>query len=1043
MSKFFIERPIFSTVISLLIVLIGAVAMINLPIEQYPDLTPPSISVTAQYPGASAEVISTTVAAPLEQQINGVSDMIYMNSTSSSSGNMNLLVYFKVGVDPDQAMIDVNNRVQAALSSLPQEVQAYGVKVDKKSSALLQIVSLTSPDGLQDTITLGNYALINVVDELKRLDGVGDASVMSSNDYSIRIWLKPDVLSRLKLTPSDVYNAVKEQNAQRAAGKIGQPPLPELVKSDRSYTIIAPGRLETPEEFGNIILRANADGSSLRLKDVADIELGAITYEFSGSNNKVPSVPIGIYLAPGANAVDTAKEVDKKIQEIRLKAPTGMEFKVAYDTTIFVSSSIEEVVHTLFEAILLVFLVVFLFLKDWRATVIPCLAVPVSIIGAFAGMMALGFSINTLTLFGLVLAIGIVVDDAIVVIENVERIMEEEHLPVKEATIKAMNEVSGAVVAIVLVLCSVFVPVAFMGGFAGQMYKQFAITIAVSVVLSGIVALTLTPALCALLLRPKEHKESGFFASFDRMFAKLTDRFGAAVAFFLKRVSISALAVLLIIGGALLLFKSVPSTLLPEEDQGILMGSLMLDPGSALKKTEAVVSKVEDIVLSHSIVDQELAFAGFDMLTSSLKTSNGAFFILLKPWDERKKKDQSAAALIQQLGVEVNQKISNALFMPFNPPAIQGLSTTGGLEGYIQNKGSGDSKTLSDKVNEFVTQASTRPELASVQTTFNTSTPQYRMTTNEIKARAMGVNLSDLYATIQATFGTMYINDFTKYGRSFKVIMQARGDFRARADQIQGIYVRSSNGSMIPLSALITLEASTGTDSVERFNVFPAAKVMATPAEGYSSGEAIKAMRETADEVLGADFALSWFGTTYQETTSGSTTVIILLLALLIVFLVLAAQYESWTLPFAVLTAVPFALFGALLGVFSRGLYNDIYFQIALVALIGLAAKNAILIVEFAVEIHRKGGTLTDAAFQAAKLRFRPIVMTSLAFILGCLPLMLSSGAGAASRHSIGTAVVCGMLGATLLAPLFVPFFYVLFSKLAGVKDAPKQEDNL
>ncbi|MDR0953006.1 MAG: multidrug efflux RND transporter permease subunit [Elusimicrobiota bacterium] len=1038
MSKFFIERPIFSTVISLLILLAGAVSILNLPIEQYPDLTPPSISVTAKYPGASPEVISTTVAAPLEQQINGVTDMIYMNSISAASGDMTLLVYFKVGKDPDLAMMDVNNRVQSALSSLPSDVQDYGVMVDKKSSSILQIISLTSPDNIYDTTYIGNYALINIIDELKRLDGVGDASVMSANDYSIRIWLKPDILSRLKLTTTDIYNAVKEQNAQRAAGKIGQPPVPENL--DRVYSIIAPGRLETPEEFGDIIIRANPDGSTLRLKDVADLELGSQTYEFIGSNNKQPSVPIGIYLAPGANSVQTAKEVNAKMKELAKKLPNGIDYKVTYDTTIFVTESIKEVLHTLFEAMVLVFFVVFIFLKNWRATLIPCLAVPVSIVGAFAGMLAFGFSINTLTLFGVVLAIGIVVDDAIVVMENVERIMHEEKLPVKEATIKAMSEVTGPVIAIVLVLCSVFVPVAFMGGFTGEMYKQFAITIAVSVVISGIVALTLTPALCVLLLKPTEHKDHGFFAAFDRMFAKITNSYNTIVAFFLSKVKLSLVLIAILLVSLLVLFKTVPGALLPDEDQGMFMASLMLDPGTSLQKTQAAVSKVEDIILQEKSVDQEMGLSGYDMLTSSLKSNNGSFFILLKPWDERKGKGQSAAGLIKKLGAEVNSQIANAFFMPFNPPAIMGLSTTGGLEGYIQNKGSGDSKVLAAKVNEYVLAAGKRPELASVTTTFSTNTPQYSMETNEIRAKSMGVNISDLYATMQSTFGTLYINDFTKFGRSFKVIMQARGDFRARPEQLQEIFVRSQSGSMIPMSSLAELKLMTGADSVERFNVFPAAKIMGTPASGYSSGEAIAAMEEVANDVLGADFALSWFGTTYQEKSSGSSSAVIMLLALLVVFLILAAQYERWSLPFAVLGAVPFALFGALIGVFARGLYNDIYFQIALVALIGLAAKNAILIVEFAVDMQKQGLSLAEAALQASKLRFRPIVMTSLAFILGCLPLMLSSGAGAASRHSIGTAVVCGMLGATLLAPIFVPLFFVLFSKMAGIKDKPEQE---
>ena len=1029
MTRFFIDRPIFSTVISLLIVLAGVVSILNLSVEQYPDLTPPSISVTAQYPGASPEIIASTVAAPLEQRINGVSDMIYMNSISSSSGAMSLLIYFNVGTDPDLAMINVNNRVQAALSSLPRDVQAYGVKVEKKSSAILQIISLTSPEGLYDTIYIGNYALVNTVDELKRIPGIGDATVMSANDYAIRIWIRPDALHRFNLTPADIYAAVQEQNAQRAAGKIGQPPYADEL--DRTYMITAPGRLETPEEFGDIIIRANADGSALRLKDLADVELGSQTYDFNGNNNKIPSVPIGVYLAPGANSVAAAKAVNDKMAELAASLPQGIEYKVAYDTTIFVSESIKEVLHTLFEAMVLVFFVVFLFLKNWRATLIPCVAVPVSIVGAFAGMLALGFSINTLTLFGVVLAIGIVVDDAIVVMENVERIMREQHLPVKEAAVKAMEEVSGAVVAIVLVLCAVFVPVAFMGGFAGAMYKQFAVTIAVAVVISGIVALTLTPALCVLLLKKEEkHKETGFFAAFDRIFEKITGKYSALVKFVVNNKTLSLAAVVVIVALGLFLATRVPSTLLPEEDQGAVMATLILDPGSSLGRTAEASARVEEIILSNPEVDQELAFAGFDMMTGSLKSNTAAYFILLKPWDERGGKEHSAGALIKKLSAGVNSQTANALFIPFNPPAVQGLSTTGGLEGYIQNKGSGGSFELSQKTSQFIAEALTRPEFSSVTTTFNTATPQYTMKTNEIKARSMGVSLTDLYVTMQATFGTMYVNDFTKFGRSFRVIMQALGDYRARPEQIQEVFVRSSSGEMVPVSSLAELHQSTGADSVERFNVFPSAKFMAEPAPGYSSGQAIKALEETAAGVLGDDYSLAWFGTAFQEKQSGSTSTVVLLLALIVVFLILAAQYESWSLPFAVLSAVPFALFGAFLGVFGRGLYNDIYFQIALVALIGLAAKNAILIVEFAVELKKGGMSFSEAAVEACRMRFRPIVMTSLAFILGCVPLMISSGAGAASRHSIGTAVVFGMLGATLLAPLFVPLFYVLFSRL-------------
>ncbi len=621
-SKFFINRPIFSTVISLLILLAGIVSITMLPIEQYPDLTPPTIAVTASYPGASPEVIANTVAAPLEQQVNGVEDMLYMNSTSSSNGDMTLTVSFKVGTDPDQAMINVNNRVQGATATLPEDVRRYGIEVNKKSSSILQLIALYSPGGQTDTTTIGNYALLNIVDDLKRLEGVGDAQVMTSNDYSIRIWIKPDVLSQRGLSVSDLVGAVQAQNAQRAAGTIGQPPLP--VSVDRTYSIIAPGRLATPEEFENIILRANADGTSLLLKDVARVELGSQTYEFNGSYNGKPAVPIGVYLSPGANAVATAKAVDAHMKTLAENFPADLDmaYKVAYDTTLFVSASIEEVIHTLVEAMILVFLVVYLFLKDWRATLIPCLAVPVSIVGAFAGMLLLGFSINTLTLFGLVLAIGMVVDDAIVVIENVERIMHDEGLGVKEATIKAMEEVSGPVVAIVLVLCSVFVPVAFMGGLTGVMYQQFAITIAVSVVISGLVALTLTPALCALLLKKQDHPTKGFFYQFDQFFEKFTGKYTGWVSFFIRRVPVSAVIIALIFAGALGLFKVVPGSLLPEEDQGMLMVVAQLDPSASLSSSTAVGDQLEKILLSQPAVSQELTFSGFDLLSGTQKSNS-------------------------------------------------------------------------------------------------------------------------------------------------------------------------------------------------------------------------------------------------------------------------------------------------------------------------------------------------------------------------------------------------------------------------------------
>ncbi len=1033
-SRFFINRPIFATVVSLLILLAGVVSITSLPVEQYPDLTPPSIEVSASYPGASPEVIASTVAAPLEQQINGVQDMLYMNSVSTDNGDMNLMVSFKVGTDPDQAMIDVNNRVQQAMASLPNEVSRYGVTVEKKSSSILQIIALYSKNGQTDTTVIGNYALINIVDDLKRLDGVGDAQVMSANDYAMRLWIKPDVLSQRNLTVGDIVSAVQAQNAQRAAGKIGQPPLPENV--DRTYSMVAPGRLVSAEEFENIILRAEPDGTTLLLKDVARVELGSQTYEFNGSYNGKPAVPIGIFLSPGANAVATAKAVGERMTELAQQFPPAldMEYRVAYDTTLFVKESIKEVIHTLLEAMVLVFLVVYLFLKDWRATLIPCLAVPVSIVGAFAGMKLFGFSINTLTLFGLVLAIGMVVDDAIVVIENVERLMQTGQLSPKEATVKAMEEVSGPVVAIVLVLCSVFVPVAFMGGLTGVMYQQFAITIAVSVVISGLVALTLTPALCALLLRKRSAPTRGFFYWFDRKFEKLTGRYAGWVQFFIRRIPVSATVLVLLMAGMLGLFKLVPGSLLPQEDQGFIMVSAQLDPASSLSASEEVSGELEHILLSNPAVRQDMTFTGYDLLSSAQKASAVASFVMLKPWEQRKTKTLSAAGVVGAIYQAAQTRIPAALVMPFNPPPIMGMSTTGGLEGYIQNRGTGTSRELETQMNIFLEALRKRPEISSITTTFSADVPQYTLKVDKTKARAMNVSLDDLYSTLQGTFGSMYINDFTYMGRSFKVMIQAQGQYRSQPEQISGVYVRSQTGAMVPLSALVTLTPDLGPDMVERFNVFPAAKFIANPAAGYSSGDAIRVVEETARTVLDPDFTLAWTGTTYQEKRAGSSSLQALLLGMLVVFLILAAQYEKWSLPVAVLLAVPFAVFGAFLGTWLRGLSNDIYFQIALVALVGLAAKNAILIVEFAVLLKEQGRDKIQAAVEAAQLRFRPIVMTSLAFILGCVPLMISSGAGAASRHSIGTAVVFGMLAATGVAPLFIPLFFCWFSGRAEGK---------
>ena len=1026
-SKFFIDRPVFAAVISIVIILAGLSAMKALPVAQYPQILPPQVSVSASYPGASAQVIAETVAAPLEQQINGVEGMIYQLSNSAASGAMSLSVYFEVGRDPDQATIDVNNRVQAALAKLPEEVRRQGVKVEKKSSDILQVVTLYSPDNSKDPVFISNYALINVIDELKRLPGVGDVSQFGSKDYSMRIWLRPDKLAQYDLTPTDVVNAIREQNSQFAAGSFGQQPL--QTPQDFTYTVTTQGRFKDPQEFESVILRTDATGASLLLKDVARIELGAQDYSLVTSLNGQQNAAFGVYLQPGANALDTAEAVQNTLERLSKRFPEGITYKIPYDTTKFVKVSIEEVIHTFGEALVLVVLVVFIFLQNWRATLIPVLAIPVSLVGTFAGMYALGFSINLLTLFGLVLAIGIVVDDAIVVIENVERVMRTKKLNAREAAIEAMEEVTGPIIAIVLVLCAVFVPVGFLGGLAGEMYKQFAITIAVSVVISGIVALTLSPALCALLLKDEHKEPAAPFRAFNRFFDRMTEGYGAGVAFFLKRSVVG----LLLFGGMIALtiglFARVPGSLVPDEDQGYVINAYFLPPAASVNRTDALTHDFTEQLMKHPAVQDVVTFAGFDVLTFGQRTNAGVSFVPLKDWSERTTSETDARNLTRTfMGMGLSEK--DGVVMSFNPPPITGMSTTGGFEGYIQDRAGSSVEQLQEKVQAFLAAAQKRPELAGVQSTFNANVPQYYIDLDRTKARALGVSINDVFTAMQSTFGSYYVNDFTLYGRTWQVSLQSESEFRRKPEDLSQVYVRASGGDLVPLSTLIKVRRILGPDTYARFNVYPAAKILGGPAPGYSSGQALAAIQEVADEVLGSEYSLGWIGSAYQEVAtqgSGSTAFVF---GLIMVFLILAAQYERWTLPLAVVTAVPFAVFGAILAVWLRGIQNDVYFQVGLVTLIGLAAKNAILIVEFAVMLRAEGKGIFESAFEAAKLRFRPIVMTSLAFILGCVPLAISTGAGSASRHSIGTGVIGGMLAATLLATFMIPMFYLLVEAL-------------
>ena len=1030
-ARFFIDRPIFAFVISIFVTLAGLAAMRNLPIAQYPEIAPPVVQVAAVYPGASAEVVAETVASPLENAINGVEGMMYMSSSSGSNGSTSIDVTFEIGTDVDQAAINVNNRVKQAEARLPQEVKRLGVTVSKGSSAFLQVLAFYSPDGRFDDVYTSNYVTLNVLDRLKRIPGTTNVQIFGAKDYAMRIWLQPDRMAQLGITAGDVARALNEQNAQFAAGKIGQTP---IQGQEMVYTITAKGRLSTVSEFESIIIRANAGGATLRLKDVARVELGAKDYDFNGTINGKPATLVGIFLQPGANALSVAEDVKSTVAGLAQGFPQGLTYTVPYDTTRFVEVSIKEVLKTLGEAMLLVFLVVFLFLQNWRATLIPTLAVPVSLLGTFAGLYLLGYSINTLTLFGMVLAIGIVVDDAIVVLENIERIMHEEGLPAKEAAFKAMHEVSGPVIAIVLVLCAVFVPIAFMGGLTGELYRQFAITLSIAVVLSGMVALTLTPSLCVLILK-NEHKQTArFFLWFNDWFHRMTHRYLGGVKFLLKR---SLLSVILF-GGMIAmtagLWSKTPGSLVPDEDQGFYIAAVFLPDGASLERTDKIVQQVVDIIKSNPNNKDVVAFTGLDFLGGGFKNSAATLFVTQKDWSER---DVPTGALVGELFMKTGG-IKEALVLAFAPPAIFGLGSTGGFEFYIQNKGEGGAQKMAEVKDAFLGAAHQNPQLGMINTLWRPNTPQLHVDVDREKAKALGVDIDDAFNTMAATLGTYYVNDFNKYGRAWQVLMSADSQFRHRPEDINSIYVRSNQGAMVPLSAIANVSFSSGPDSIDRYNNLPAVKLIGQGAPGVSSGQALAAVEDTAKKVLPADFQYEFSGASFQEKRSGGSSVVALGLAVVMVFLILAALYERWALPLAVLLAVPFGIFGALaivqlrnlvfmaMGIPAPPLTNDVYFQIGMVTLIGLAAKNAILIVEFAVMKKEEGMPTAQAALEAARLRLRPIIMTSLAFILGVLPLALSHGAGAGARMSVGTGVMGGMLAATFLAIFFVPLFFKL-----------------
>jgi hydrophobe/amphiphile efflux-1 (HAE1) family protein len=1038
MASFFIDRPVFATVISIIITLAGLVAMKVTPVAQYPDIAPPTVQVTAVYPGATAEVIANTVAAPIEAQVNGVDDMSYMLSTSSSTGNMTLTVTFDPGTDPDQAQVNVQNRVSQASAQLPESVAKQGVIVQKRSNAFMMVISFYSEDDRYDQTYLGNYVNLYLLDAMKRIPGANLSAMMPLSDIAMRIWLKPDRLAQMGLTASDVANAIKGQNQAFGVGQIGQ--VPTTAGTQQSFVVTSQGMLTDPAEFDEIILRTDANGAAIvRLKDVGHAELGSKDYSLRSKVNGRTSANIAVYQQAGANAIETATRVRALIDETEPSFPDGLKYKIVLDTSKFTEASIEKVVHTFFEAVILVVLVVFLFLQSFRATVIPILAVPICIVGTYTGIYMLGFSTNMLTLFGMILAIGLVVDDAIIVVESVEHNMATLHMSPLEAARKAMQELAGALVAIVLVLVSVFLPVAFLGGMTGTLYKQFAITIAISMVISGVVALTLSPALAARILKPGHHEKKGFFRWFENGFTGLTNGYVAGVRWLLGHKLIG----LLLFGGMLFatvtLFGIVPGSFVPEEDQGYIFVASIMPDAASLERTTAVSDQAVKLMLENPALNAITQIDGFSLIDSQQKTNTAAFFTSLKNYDERKGEAGTAFAVLADARKKL-AGIKESIIFPLNPPSIPGLGTTGGFEFYIQSMGSGSPQDLEKLTKQFVAKARENKILTGMSTTFSASEQQLYFDLDRTRAEILGVPVADVYQTLQAYFGSSYVSQFVEFGRIWQVIIQALPEYRNESADFEQIYVRSANGSMVPLSALATVRYVPGPGLLPRFNGFPAAKVTGSQAPGYSTGQAITAMETLAAEVLPSGYSYAWAGQAFEEKKAGGTSSSAFIFGLIMVFLILAAQYEKWSLPVGVVMAVPFAVCGALLLTWVRGLENDVYFQVGLVTLVGLAAKNAILIIEFAADNLHKGMPVVEAAIEAARLRLRPIVMTSLAFILGCVPMAIATGAGGNSLRAIGTGVIGGMLASTVVASFFVPLFFVLLEDMTGLFSRRKKK---
>jgi multidrug efflux pump len=1031
---FFIRRPVLAAVMSIVITLLGLFAIKLLPIARYPQITPPAVRISANYPGASSEDAAQAVAAPIEEQLAGLQGMLYYSSSNASDGSTNITVTFDVTRNQDLAAVDVQNAVKLAEPQLPDAVRTNGITILKANTDILAVVALQSSDPRYDATYLANYMKLYVVDELKRVPGVGDATPFPARDFSMLLQLDPDKMAQLGITVTDVANAVREQNATNPAGRLGAEPSPPGTQLTLPITTL--GRLQTPEEFDNIIVRARPDGSVVRVSDIGSATLGARSYDLEGRLNSIPTAFSLMYTRPGANALAVKDAVVRRLDELQKAFPQGIHYAIPFDTTPFVSASIKEVVITLAEAMVLVTLVVFLFLQSWRATLIPMLAVPVSVIGTFLGLLAFGMSINVLTLFGLVLAIGIVVDDAIVVIENVERIMATEKLSPRVAADHAIRQVGSALVAIVLVLCSVFVPVAFIGGVTGALFQQFAMTIVIAVVLSGIVALTLTPALCALLLTDHEgNATTGFFGWFNRGFARATNGYAGAVDSVLGRPAAWVGAFVVLIGLAGLLWRTIPTAFIPTEDKGYMAMSVQLPDAASLQRTEATVANIEKIIRTEPVVQNIVALVGLDLLSQSNATNGATIFLNVKPWEERGPHDALDSIAARLNGKLYAMREANAF--GFNLPEVPGLGLTAGVEMNLQNRNGQDIRQFAQHVNEFRTAASQLPAAAMLNSTFRADVPQVFVTVDRTAAKARGVNLTDLFATMQAFLSSLYINDFNLFGKTYRVQAKAAEPFRQSPSDIGRLYVRGSNNQMVPVSALTSTSFRGAPTVISRFNGFTSAQFTGAPKPGHSSGELLSQVDQLMQtQFASAGLGVSYSGQSFQERASSGDAGLVFVLGLVMVFLVLAAQFESWSVPFAVLLGVPFGVLGALLGIWFRGQPNDIYFQVGLITVVGLAAKNAILIVEFANELRGRGLSIREAAIEAARERLRPILMTSFAFILGVLPLMLASGAGAASRHSIGTGVFAGMLFATTIGIFFIPLFFRIIRGLAEGRSA-------